>query len=170
MTSKVIQVYNPRSISWWVSVTMTSVCRWHNGQCVYVSVSECVCVIPIPLRSEFLRRHRRGRHSQIALSCRHLARSPHTLSTSTSMDVLPPNFPRRSPMDQCTIVIEECGDNTGRTCYITVRCTLVNRSCRIHRVFSVQSLPFLGTCSLHHFNAPTSRALKVSISPAFCLM
>ena len=35
---------------------------------------------------------------------------------------------------------------------------------------SVQSLPSLGTCSLHHFSAPTSRALKASISPAFCLM
>jgi hypothetical protein len=30
-----------------VSVTMTSVCQY--GKCVYVSVSECVCVIPLAL-------------------------------------------------------------------------------------------------------------------------
>ncbi len=42
------EVYKTRSqdICWWVSVTMTSVCQWHNGKCVYVSVSVSVCVIP----------------------------------------------------------------------------------------------------------------------------
>ncbi len=29
----------------WVSVTMTSVCQWHNCKCVYVSVCVCVCVV-----------------------------------------------------------------------------------------------------------------------------
>ena len=38
-----MQVYRTRSIRLWVSVTMTSVCQWHNGKCVYVSVW-CVCV------------------------------------------------------------------------------------------------------------------------------
>ena len=28
---------------------MTSVCQWHNGKCLYVSVSVCVCVIPLVL-------------------------------------------------------------------------------------------------------------------------
>ncbi len=42
-------MYKTRSICWWVSVTITSVCQWHNGKCVYVSVSECVCVIPVDL-------------------------------------------------------------------------------------------------------------------------
>lgn len=33
---------------------MTSVCQWHNGKCVYVSVSVCVCVIPVdPFQVEF---------------------------------------------------------------------------------------------------------------------
>ncbi len=39
-----MQVYRTRSICLWVSVTMTSVCQWHNVKCVYVSVCVCVCV------------------------------------------------------------------------------------------------------------------------------
>jgi hypothetical protein len=33
-----------RSICWWVSVTITSVCQWRNGKCVYDGLGVCVCV------------------------------------------------------------------------------------------------------------------------------
>ncbi len=39
-----MQVYRTWSICLRVSVTMTSVCQWRNGKCVYVSVCVCVCV------------------------------------------------------------------------------------------------------------------------------
>ena len=46
-------------ISFEVSITLQKYpdlvdCQWHNVKCVYVSVSECVCVIPVyPFQVEF---------------------------------------------------------------------------------------------------------------------